>query len=386
MKRKLIGTTALVVATTFAASAAVAHPLKLSLGGFASVFVGYAEQDDGYLDAVSQEVTDVDVKGDNEIHFKAKSMLNNGLTVGAKIEMEAGGRAGAAGDRSIDEYHISLGGNFGTILAGADDNALYAVAHRSPHMGGRLFDAALNDGDLAAGDGWILKPGNASSGLATAVDTGGDSESISYMSPSIGGLMFAATYMPDADQGRNDASPPTGTNTLDAYAVGLAYSAKMNRTMINADVGVLIGDAPNVDEHKEYQAGLQVSYGGLIFGGGYRMIQRDVPSTFTNPSATDDLYLDSDSWEVGVGYKRGPYGVALGYLSTTRDSLAGSAAATAVHEDTTEVVQLTSEYAVGHGVMLVGGLGYASYEDGNDTTAAGENSGWVATTGLSLSF
>lgn len=378
MKKQLIGTTALVVATTFAASAAVAHPLKLSLGGFASVFVGYAEQDDGYLDAVSQEVTDVDVKGDNEIHFKAKAMLNNGLTVGAKVEMEAGGKGNTT---AVDEYHVSLGGNFGTILAGADDNALYAVAHRAPLMGGRLFGAGLNDGDLAEGNTWIIKPDDASIGLSTAIDTGGDRESISYMSPSFGGLMFAASYIPDSkENAEQDANQPKGTNTQDAYAVGLAYSSKMGRSMINADVGMLIGDAGDVDEHKEYQAGLQVSYGGLMFGGGYRMIERD--KTTTTPAGT---MLEADSWEVGVGYKRGPYGVALGYLSTTQD-VATDTGAVNVHEDTTEVIQLTSEYTLGHGVMLVGGLGYASYEDGNDTTAAGENSGWVATTGLSLSF
>ena len=50
---------------------------------------------------------------------------------------------------------------------------------------------------------------------------------------------------------------------------------------------------------------------------------------------------------------------------------------------------------MGPGVMLVGGLGYAKYDDktisGNagltaDQRKLGKNSGWVAVTGLSLAF
>ena len=381
MKKSLIGTTALVAATAFAGTAMAAEPLQLSLGGFASVFAGYAKQDDDYVKTLNSgagaEVSDFDIKGDNEIHFKAKSMLDNGLTVGVKIEMEAGGK----GNRTaVDEYQISLGGSFGTIIAGADDNALVAVANRSPLMGGRLFGAGLNDGDLAEGDTWILKPAGATGVKATYIDTNGDREAISYISPSFGGLMLAASYIPDArsDHGESNAAQPNGSNTQDAYALGLAYSGKMNHLMINADIGALVGDDSDVDEHKEYQAGLHISYGGLMFGGGYRMIKRD-KSSATAPNKE----LDADSWEAGVGYKHGPYGIAIGYVQTTTDIYENP---TTKSENESSVIQLTSEYEIGPGVLLAGGLGYASYEDGNVTGAAGENSGWVATTGLSLSF
>ncbi|NKD77044.1 porin [Haematospirillum sp. H1815] len=423
MKKLLIGTSALVAASALAGVANAAEPLKLSVGGFGSVFTGYASQEDKYLNGLrsfgnGSEVSAVDVKGDNELHFKAKSTLDNGLTVGFKVEMEAGGKDPSG--KVVDEYHISLGGAFGTIIAGADDNALVAIANRAPHMGGRLLGAGLSDGDMAEGL-WIVKPKSLSAkntsatdlvtidgakgGYATYVDTNGDSESISYLTPAIAGFTLGATYVPDADQGRNKADQPLGSNTLDAYGVGLAYAGKFGDLGINADIGWLTGDHPTADSHNEYQAGLHLSYGGFMIGGGYRLIDQDY-STATGTPATDSTKVitsDADAWEVGVGYKSGPYGIALGYTETSVDKkrnivavTSGIAATASSGKDKTRIVQLTSEYTMGPGVMLVGGLGYAKYDDktisGNaagltaDQRKLGKNSGWVAVTGLSLAF
>ncbi|NKD55585.1 MULTISPECIES: porin [unclassified Haematospirillum] len=424
MKKILIGTSALVAASALAGVANAAEPLKLSVGGFGSVFVGYASQEDKYLKALrsigdGSEVSSVDVKGDNELHFKAKSTLDNGLTVAFKVEMEAGGKDPVG--RVVDEYHISLGGAFGTIIAGADDNALAAIANRAPHMGGRLLGAGLSDGDMVEGL-WILKPKSLSAkdtstpakditldgakgGYATYVDTNSDSESISYLTPSIAGFMLGATYIPDAAQGRNKADQPFGSNTLDAYGVGLAYAGKFGDLGVNADIGWLTGDQPTADSHNEYQAGLSLSYGGFMIGGGYRLIDQDYSKTAGTPAANKVVTSDADAWEVGVGYKSGPYGIALGYTETSIDkkrninitALGTSALALdgeTSGKDKTRIVQLTSEYTMGPGVMLVGGLGYAKYDDrtvtkapiGADNQKLGKNSGWVAVTGLSLAF
>ncbi|NKD44589.1 porin [Haematospirillum jordaniae] len=424
MKKILIGTSALVAASALAGVANAAEPLKLSVGGFGSVFVGYASQEDKYLKGLrdfgdsSTEVSAVDVKGDNELHFKAKSTLDNGLTVGFKVEMEAGGKDPSG--KVVDEYHISLGGAFGTIIAGADDNALAAIANRAPHMGGRLLGAGLSDGDMVEGL-WILKPKSlaavdtastptavtiegAAGGYTTYVDTNGDSESISYLTPAIAGFTLGATYVPDAKQGRNKADQPFGKNTLDAYGVGLAYAGKFGDLGVNADIGWLTGDHPDADSHNEYQAGLHLSYGGFMIGGGYRLIDQDYSTATGTPAATSTKVVtsDADAWEVGVGYKSGPYGIALGYTETSIDKKRNITTTTPViastassGKDKTRIVQLTSEYTMGPGVMLVGGLGYAKYDDktisGNagltaDQRKLGKNSGWVAVTGLSLAF
>ena len=224
MKKSLIGTSALVTASLIAGAAVAADapasngPITLSIGGFGSSVVGYASQDKKFLQAYGVKASKVDVKGDNEIHFKGRANLTNGLTVAAKYELEAGGTSKSV-TRPVDKYSVSLGGGFGTIMAGVDDTALTAIAKRAPHMGGRLFGAGISEGALVSGD-WVINPLNKITGTTTttantvgkinfgdkeefngfktlakasAIDssyihTGSGTESVSYFSPSFAGF------------------------------------------------------------------------------------------------------------------------------------------------------------------------------------------------------
>lgn len=382
MKKLLTGTSALVAAVTLAGAASAAEPLKLSVGGFGSVFAGYASQDKGYQKALrdankGSEVSAVDVKGDNELHFKAATTLDNGLTVSVKYELEAGGTG--EGQKSVDNYSISLGGSFGTIVAGTGDIALGMIANRAPHMGGRLFGACLADGDPATGV-WVLKPDSVKGGIASQVNSHNDNESISYISPSVAGLTFGASYVPDGTSGKkHDATQPNGTNTMEMYGAGIGYENSFGGLGVKADIGWATADTngKTADSHNEYQAGLQLLHSGVIVGGGYRLIDtKNVDRKENGAHAT--------SWEAGVGYNNGPYGVALAYAATRWDE----DSSVAEHKDNsrTRTIQLTSEYQMGPGIMLVGGVGHVKFEKKGSAEAIDKNSGWVAATGLSLSF
>ena len=52
--------------------------------------------------------------------------------------------------------------------------------------------------------------------------------------------MLGVTYIPDAAQGRNKSDQPSGSNTLDGYGVGLAYSGQMDRLMLTTSVGLSV--------------------------------------------------------------------------------------------------------------------------------------------------
>jgi hypothetical protein len=406
MKKLLIGTSAIVAAASFAGAAQAADPIKLSVGGYGAVMVGYASQDDDYLTATGREVTGVDVKGDNEIHFKGSTTLDNGLTVAVKYEIEAGGRNSSA-DVS-DEYAISVSGGFGTIVAGADDNALVAIAKGAPRVGGRLFNGDLDEGDLIGG-AYVLNPGS-SAPNATFINTNGDSESVSYISPAIAGFTFGASYVPDiyGDDNPNQptvnrgVTPTTATQgSNEAYGVGLMWNGEFSAVTIGVEGGYLWADnGPNTAAgsattgsynaaHEEWQVGAQVGYAGFSLGGAYRGISTDrklAPgNTFATLGERDEI--DARAWEVGASYKTGPYGVSLSYFdSETENTLLNTS------DDTTKVWELAGEYAMGPGVKLVGGLGYVDFENGtaqgaNQTQVnSNQNNGWVVATGLSLSF
>lgn len=384
MKKILIGTSALVAAAAFAGAANAADPIKLSIGGYGAVMVGYASQDDAYVRSTGSEVSAVDVKGDNELHFSGKTTLDNGLTVAVKYEVEAGGRSNS---ETVDEWSISLSGNFGTIKTGADDNALVMIHNNAPTVGGRLFNGGMAGGALISGD-YVRKPTSVSTAGDTAIDTNDDDEAISYISPSFAGFTFGASYVPSAAQGQNNSQTHLADSNThsDAYGVGIGYAGKFGEVSVGADIGYLKADAARtittntavrIDGRDEYQAGLKFGYAGFEIGGAYRNIQQGGGALSRD--------ADGEVWEAGVSYKTGPYGVSLSYLNATQEQ-GGLHSVAKVQDDEASVVQLSGSYNMGPGVDLVGGIGYVSFDSQGTAAQGNENDGWVAATGLSLSF
>lgn len=378
MKKLLIGTSALVAAGLVAGAAHAADPIKLNIGGFAGSWVVYAEQDDAYLGAT--ETNAVDVKSDAEVIFTGSTTLDNGLKVSFKTEMEAGGRDMG---KVIDEYNVAVSGSFGTVIMGADDTALAAIAVTSPRVGGRLYGGVLSEGDNVMGFNVAdaVVAGGASGGVNTApnasfINTGGDSETISYVSPSFAGFTVGASYMPDVLGGRNSNVALIGGNTLDAYGVGAAYNGEFSGVGVKVAGGWLTADHVGFDEYNEYQFGANVSYAGFTFGGGLHFQERELGGLV-------DTSRDTFAWDLGASYKTGPYGVSLAYFDGRSEKASG------LDIDKRQVWELNGEYSMGPGVALVGGLGYANYE-ANDFVAgvatSAENDGMFASTGITLSF
>ena len=92
MKHTLLGTTALVAAGLMVGSAYAADGgVKLGLGGMYRGAYGthFDSQSDstGNVEDLSLDRGDA-LKQDIEVHFKGEAVLDNGLTVGARVELE----------------------------------------------------------------------------------------------------------------------------------------------------------------------------------------------------------------------------------------------------------------------------------------------------------
>lgn len=364
-------TAGVALATAWSAPALAADPIKLTVGGYGATIVGFASQDDGFLDATNGEVNAVDVKGDSEIHFSGLTTLDNGLTVAVHYEFEAGGRDVA--EDTPDIWNISLSGEFGTLLAGADGTVLAAFATGAPRVGGRLFDGGLAEGDLIAGN-YVINPGSEAPDAAF-INSTGDAEAVSYVSPSLSGFTFGATYVPDTTA-EDDPSMP-GNGGAEAYGVAAQWVGEFGPVGLHVQTGWQTTDLSAIGEDlDEYQAGATLTYQGFSVGGAYKWGEHDV----LNGEA------DDRAWEIGVAYESGPYGVSLGYIQTTLEN-GGTTG-----DDENRVIELAGLYNLGPGVDLVGGIGYVEFEDGVADGAtqqqrdASENDGWVVATGLSLAF
>lgn len=365
-------TTTAITSALLAGSAYAADPIKLSVGGYGSVIVGYASQDKDFVRQSGSEVSAVDVKGDNELHFSGETTLDNGLTVAVMYEFEAGGRDSNA---TNDEWSISVSGAFGTLKAGADDNALGMIHNNAPRVGGRLFNGGGIGNDVMAGN-YVVKPTGFDDAFMgdTFIDTNGDSESFSYISPAFAGFTFGASYVPSVNNGENVATTPLDPRTAvsDAYGVGLGYKGEFGGVALSADIGWLTADPDaTINSHNEYQAGLNVGYAGFTVGGGYRLVKRDAPGTSQDP--------DAQIWEIGASYETGPYGVSLNYIKGNQEVANSS-------DDELTYVELAGEYKMGPGVSLVGGVTHISFDQQGTAATGADNDGWVVATGLSLSF
>ena len=93
MKTLLFGSTALVAASALAAaslgtsSAAAEEGVKLGLGGYYNTFFWVGDIDEANND--TRDFTSTGLFADGEVHFKGSTTLDNGITFGVQVELEA---------------------------------------------------------------------------------------------------------------------------------------------------------------------------------------------------------------------------------------------------------------------------------------------------------
>ena len=415
MKKVLIASTALVAATVFSAGAASAsEKIKLNLGGFSKWWVVGQWQKDNFqanhnTAGVQGDYNNVDVKGDNEVYFGGSTTLDNGLQVGIDIQLEAGGNTNSAGavtndsNDIIDESYVWLAGGFGKVIVGSKNNGTYLIHNTAPDAAGNW-----NEGGILTGGFSIVKPTAVNSitpgsggGNTTAILTDGDSEGITYVSPTFYGFTFGASYKPNsvedtrASQQLNAAVTTSATSTTptasEIFGAGVLYANTFGGVGVKADAGwaayeaetygatVLsggVGGRSGKVGVNEYSTGLNLSYAGFTLGGSYRQVLADTDLT----AGLATLDLSGKAWDVGLQYASGPYAVSLAYFQSKVEGATNNS-----QDDKIEFYQLSGKYNLGAGVDALASVGYANFQDETKTVQT-ENKGWVAMTGLSLAF
>src|SRR5262245_20965070 len=132
MRRLLLGSTGLFatglvlagVVPTGAASAE--EPIRLTVGGYFKSAYQVVFDDDADSEDSSEPGDEHNTDGffsDAEIFFTGSTVLDNGLEVGARVELEGESEDTEGGDQ-IDEAWIWFSGGFGELRIGSDDDAL----------------------------------------------------------------------------------------------------------------------------------------------------------------------------------------------------------------------------------------------------------------------
>ncbi|MGB0507210.1 MAG: porin [Pikeienuella sp.] len=265
MKKALFATSALVAAGL--ATSASAAEWSSKVNGY--WFVGIAASDD------DSGTDGIGILRDGEIHFNASLKADNGLTFKSRVELESF----TSGDQ-IDENWASVGGSFGTIKIGGDDDASYnnnvGIIY-APGARVGYYDAfSINTTGGAFTDG---------------PSVGGDGLGIHYTSPSFNGFSAGFTYMPNS--GIDNAADNNNVNfeANNFWAVGANFSTEVDGFGFGMSGGYTDAAGANNDT---YTVGANLSAGGFKIAGTFE----------------DD---QTDEFAVGMQYSAGPMTIAGGY-------------------------------------------------------------------------
>ncbi len=293
MKNTLLTTTALAMTTGMAfAEGAV----DFKIGGFYRVTAAVSSIDIGTAPTAATggataggDYDGFDTLTNAEIHFKPSITLDNGIKIGAIIELE--GDAGS-GDR-IDHDTIYAQGDFGRLEIGSRDSA------------GKRMQIGAPDVSMVYANSTSLSAFVPFAAVTTFIDTGNDAQRTTYFSPTFGGFKFGASYARDTGQGNgavNNNAAAAGSET-DIFDLGVSYYG----TIGGVDLGVSAryGSAENNDPTFSPDimgAGISLGFGAISFGGGY--VEQDTSAT-----------TKSQAYDIGISYANGPMSYSLTYAN-----------------------------------------------------------------------
>ena len=374
MKKILLGSTAIVAAGMIAAvpSADAASKMKLGVGGYMEQWFGFTSGDDG----VAQDYSGFDIKSDPEIFFKGSTKLDNGITVGVNVQLEATQN----GDQ-IDEQYMFVKGSFGQIIIGDENSAMYKM-HYAPSD----FGIGMNSGDVTAwnkpvkdaeGDSINMGSHYRSPFGATYIepDAVNDSAKISYFTPRVSGFQLGLSYGPDANQDSNGLPNRDAANT-DYIMVGANFKQKMGGMSvgISGGYGTVTDAAAGGVEPEATSFGIKMGMGGVSAGVSYA-------------NYSDHGNADAEGINAGIAYSSGPMGVSVNYYHGEKDGNNGDAA-TLDGQAERDVIHLSAKYAMGPGVTLAGTLGHAVYssDDADIDNSVDESASTYVVMGLKVGF
>jgi len=345
MKKSLLATTALAAlgAVAVAGPATAAEKISIGVGGYMEQWFGYADS----KESAQPDRDGFDEQSDGEIHFKGETTLDNGLTIGVNVQLEAQ----TDGDQ-IDEQYAYVEGSFGRFIMGSENAASYLMHYGIPSHG-----ATIDSGDAT---NWIA------GGDFTMARTNGrgidnDSEKLTYFTPRFSGFQVGVSYVPQMNQDA-DTAPQEANGVRDnGWSVAANFNRSFNDFSVKASAGYEdFGDDDAVTGDLEsYQFGLQLGYAGFVAAGTY---------------GQEDRAVDTEQETIGLGlsYASGPFGVSLAYIGADIDNI----------DDEQDTFELGAKYALGPGVDVKGSVFYLERETGGTTTAEG----FAVVGGLDLSF
>ncbi len=366
MKKVLLSTSAVALVGAFASTASAAE-WEVRVGGYMEQYLAYASSDG--TGVAGQDVDGVDSKQDAEIFFLPSITLDNGIKIGANIQLEGN----TSGDQ-IDESFLFIDGSFGRILMGSENSAGYLMHYGAPDV---TF-INVNSGSLtgfipfsSATRGSDVFRGTLGSTYLENIRNN-DAHRFTYFTPRFAGFQLGVSYARDGNQDSN-GQVDCNAVTCNFFDIGANYVNSFGDFSVAVSGRWGIADVPGADNAQVHGYGLNLGYGGFTIGGSWAE---------QNNAGNDD----GTAWDVGVSYETGPWGFSFTYFHG--ESVDDENVAIGGDEEL-DAFLLGVSYELAKGVAL---NGFGIYVDFDEDTGAGgagggeDVDGFIIGTGIKISF
>lgn len=372
MRVILLGSSALMSAALGIGAALAADGVQLTIGGRYMAAAGghlHEEFDDPFVD--EGDLRNYVFKQDVEVHFEGEATLDNGLVVGARIELEGGTSA----DQIDEVFAYFRSERFGEIRFGDTPEALSQLCYLVPSASGELFGADSPFFNFS-------NAGIAGYAATNATCLGIDDKvtKLVYFTQPFTGFTFALSFAPDDTQDTRNTVDGAGTRfrndlgqnsenlsvavnyQLDIDGVSVIVGGGATRSFDREatfpffdldgdrqfDPGEPICDA-NVDERESYRGHLVIEFAGFSLGGAaaYR-----ANSNACFDGAHGLVYgvggtYSWDAWSIGLGWTHGEYDIGLSPVADEHD-----------------IIAFTAEYDLAPGITIDAVVEYSNYDSG----------------------
>ncbi|MBS0546377.1 MAG: porin [Proteobacteria bacterium] len=359
-----------------AAPAMAADPIKMGVGGYYQFYALAGSIESSYaLNGSSVQYKGIQFIQEGEIHFIGQTKLDNGTSIGVRVELEGWNPAGtAAGTRQIDEAYLFAFGDWGRVEFGAKDDAGYIMYYGTP-------SALLGFGFFQHNTSFqwanpTAAANNKANTHITAMTIDAQYQDVNrfnYYTPRFAGLQIGVGYSPKinvvgptaaallgpgtgANQtcGFNDATTANGCPTNDnSYQDALVIGANYLNKFGNVSVAVYgaysymsfvggLNNGPggfggantttgmNLSSWKQLAAGLQFSVAGFTIGGSYIWDNNGLGSNYY--TGVDN---DTRAYSLGVMYETGPWQLSAGGTVSYNNNGNGSLSLATLAQGTT---------------------------------------------------
>jgi outer membrane protein OmpU len=365
MKKLLLGSTALVVGGLMAAPAMAADPIKIGVGGYYQFYAQAGSISSVYaLNGSSVQYKGVNFIQEGEIHFIGQTKLDNGTTIGIRVELEGWNSATSSTTttgsvRQIDEAYLFAFGDWGRVEFGSKDQASYIMYYGTP-------SALLGFGFIQHNSNFTWSNGAANTFNkawfhVTDGTIGGqfqDVNRINYYTPRFAGLQIGVGYAPkiNLNQGNtglaagpfgpgstcgfNDATtanncPTADYSWQDVWDIGANYLNKFGDVTVAAYGAFMYANfvpgyqplasaanlttGANLAPWKQWVVGLQFGFAGFTLGGSVGYDNNGLGANYYTGVDNDTRYVS-----VGLMYETGPWQMSVGWVGSQNTNGNGS--------------------------------------------------------------